>query len=264
MCELFPFSFSLAPPPFAITQHKNKKKNKKEMSNNDQVRGVADSAPTKKSSMVPENILESMTETLAYAEEVRTALLQLFAVAGDDPDMLAELPPLLQARVYLVLAKTATSLLSVQLRCTGVDPDDHPISKEFDRLSLCGERLGRYKDWDKAPLRPSTKINKRGAARVISHALPQLTAEQRESLRDISRGNEARMVSFTDKRARKKRKHQGGGSSSSGFQSVRQAAEEFLQKAAKELVMCTDPDGPRGPLRNLADMEEHEQVEQET
>lgn len=62
--------------------------------------------------MVPENILESVTETLAYAEEVRTALLQFFAVAGDDPDALAELPPLLQARAYLVLSKTTTSLLS--------------------------------------------------------------------------------------------------------------------------------------------------------
>lgn len=78
----------------------------------DQTGGFGEPAPVQKSSMVPENILESVTETLAYAEEVRTALLQFFAVAGDDPDALAELPPLLQARAYLVLSKAATSLLS--------------------------------------------------------------------------------------------------------------------------------------------------------
>lgn len=74
--------------------------------------GVGETAPVQKNLIVPENILESVTETLAYAEEVRAALLQFLAIAGDDPDTLAELPPLLQARAYLVLAKTATTLLS--------------------------------------------------------------------------------------------------------------------------------------------------------
>jgi CMP-N-acetylneuraminic acid synthetase len=81
-------------------------------------------------------------------------------------------------------------------------------------------------------------------------------------LRDISRGNEARIRSFADNRARKKRRQHGSGTSSLREKSVRQAAEEFLQKAAKELVLSTDPD-VRGPLRNLSDGEEQEQVEQQ-
>jgi hypothetical protein len=82
------------------------------MLSEDQTGGVGDTAPVQKSLMVPENILASVTETLAYAEEVGAALLHFLAIAGDEPDKLAELPPLLQARAYLVLAKISTSLLS--------------------------------------------------------------------------------------------------------------------------------------------------------
>ncbi|KAJ3693346.1 hypothetical protein LUZ60_008826 [Juncus effusus] len=214
---------------------------------------AAAAAAAKESSMVPEKILESVTETLSYTEEVRNGLLQLFAVTGEDPDLLEELPPLIRARVYLLLAKTVTTLLSVQMRCTGIDPDEHPISKEFDRLRLCGEKLGKFQDWDKAPLKPSTRINTRAAARVIGHSLPQLTAEQKEGLRDISKGNEDRMIKLSaDKRVRKKRKQ-----SLNGPQ-VKKAAEEFLQKAAKELLGGNSEGGVRGPLRNLGDQEMHD------
>jgi hypothetical protein len=82
------------------------------MLSEDHTAGVGDTAPVQKNLMVPENILASVTETLAYAEEVRAALLQFLSIAGDDPHTLSELPPLLQARAYLMLAKTTTSLLS--------------------------------------------------------------------------------------------------------------------------------------------------------
>ncbi|KAL6541915.1 hypothetical protein OROGR_011401 [Orobanche gracilis] len=56
----------------------------------------------------------------------------------------------------------------LKLRCKDVDPDDHPVKKEFvslntpthiplwsERLSLYQEKLQQCMDMNKAPLRPS-------------------------------------------------------------------------------------------------------------
>ncbi|XP_058082484.1 uncharacterized protein LOC131230602 [Magnolia sinica] len=94
------------------------------------------------------------------------------------------------------------------------------------------------------PLRPSTTINYQAATRFIEHSLPDLTAEQKQSMQDISR-REGRKSSFHEHRgSRKKRK----GPSSEKHQSVRDAAREFLEKATRELLGAEDD--VRGPLRN--------------
>ncbi|ONK66850.1 uncharacterized protein A4U43_C06F12680, partial [Asparagus officinalis] len=80
-----------------------------------------------------------------------------------------------------------------------------------------------------APLRPSTTINRQAATRFIEHSLPDLTPGQRHSMREISRQEDTR------NRFNNKRKH-----SPSEKQSVRDAAQEFLEKAARELLGSND------------------------
>jgi exosome complex protein LRP1 len=111
---------------------------------------------------VPTTVVSAAEETLAAAESVGDHLSQLLAAAAEDPDAVAELPPLRRARAFLAVAHAATSLLAgtpcspfrslslftffsfppdlsasilgifaVRLRCSGIDPDEHPIWKEF-------------------------------------------------------------------------------------------------------------------------------------
>jgi exosome complex protein LRP1 len=112
---------------------------------------------------VPTSVVFAAEETLAAAESVGDHLSQLLAAAAEDPDAVAELPPLRRARAFLAVAHAATSLLAgtpcspfrslslftffpsflpdlsasilgifaVRLRCSGIDPDEHPIWKEF-------------------------------------------------------------------------------------------------------------------------------------
>ncbi|KAI6680409.1 hypothetical protein NL676_034290 [Syzygium grande] len=143
-------------------------------------------------SMVPEPVLHSAKSTLLGLEALRTQLPEFLSLA--DPDVLAELPPLPRARALLVLAKAASTLLAVRLRCNGVDPDGHPIKSELERLSLYEGKLERLVDLSKAPLRPSTTLNHQAATRFIEHSLPDLTPDQRQSMRELSRGGGQRAM----------------------------------------------------------------------
>ncbi|WOK95050.1 hypothetical protein Cni_G03756 [Canna indica] len=193
------------------------------------------------SAAIPRAAVDAVVETLAAVDGLQSHLHQFLTIA--DSDVLAELPPLHRARAFLVLAQAASVLLSVRLRCNGVQPDDHPIAKEFERLSLYQQKLGRFDEWSKAPLRPSTRLNSQAATRFIGHSLPDLTPEQRKSMRDISRGN------FVNHRANKKRKQQ-----KPERQSARAAAQEFLEKAARELLGASDL-AMKGPLQEVSDNE---------
>ncbi|ONK64562.1 uncharacterized protein A4U43_C07F27390 [Asparagus officinalis] len=96
-----------------------------------------------------------------------------------------------------------------------------------------------------SPLRPSTTLNRQAATRFIGRSLPDLTPGQRQSMREISRGEGDTRSRFPENhRSQKKRKH-----SSREKQSVRAAAQEFLEKAARELLGPEDHT-VKGPLRD--------------
>ncbi|KAK9280641.1 hypothetical protein L1049_014337 [Liquidambar formosana] len=192
------------------------------------------------STVVPESVMEAVKRTSQNVKDVETHLLQFLSLS--DPDVLAQLPPLQRAQSLLLFAKATTTLYTLRLRCSGVHPDDHPVKSELERLSLYQDKLERFIDLSKAPLRPSTTLNYRAATRFIEHSLPDLTPEQKKSMRNISRGEEPK-ISYLERSSQKKRKYQ-----SSEKQSVQAAAQEFLAKAARELL-GDNKGGFKGPLQ---------------
>ena len=62
-------------------------------------------------SAVRPSVVSAAEDTLAAAESVGDHLSQLLA-AAEDPNAVAELPPLLRARAFLAVAQAATSLLA--------------------------------------------------------------------------------------------------------------------------------------------------------
>ncbi|GMY29176.1 nuclear nucleic acid-binding protein C1D [Fagus crenata] len=189
--------------------------------------------------VVPDSVMESVNKTVSNVEEVGTHLTHFLSLS--DPDVLSQMPPLQRAQTLLLLARATSTLFTLRLRCTGVHPDDHPVKSELERLSLYQDKLERLIDLSKAPLRPSTTLNYKAATRFIEHSLPDLTSEQKRSMRSISRG-EGSNIKYLERSAQKRRKYQ-----SSEKQSVQTAAKEFLEKAARELL-GDNKGGLVGPL----------------
>ncbi|KAF3781315.1 Nuclear nucleic acid-binding protein [Nymphaea thermarum] len=196
---------------------------------------------------IPESVMESVCRTQTNLEELRTNMTQFLATC--DVDVLAELTPLQRANAFLTLAKAISTLVSLNLRCNGVNPEDHPVKSELERVSLYEDKLERLVEYNKGPSRPSTTINHQAATRVIGHSLPDLTPDQKQSLLQISRADGHKSRTDENRRARKKRKHH-----SSEKQSIRAAAQEFLEKAKRELL--GEERSFQGPLHGLSSDDE--------
>ncbi|XP_027355676.1 nuclear nucleic acid-binding protein C1D [Abrus precatorius] len=190
-------------------------------------------------SAVPESAMDAVNTTLSNLHQLRTHFHDFLSLS--DPHLLSQMPPIQRAQSLFLLAKITSTLLALNLRCSGVHPDDHPIKSELDRLDLYEDKLQCLLDLSEAPLRPSTTLNYQAATRFIEHSLPDLTPEQRKNMRNISRGEGHKMKH--QERAGQKRKYQ-----SSEKQSVQTAAKEFLEKAARELLGDSNC-GIKGPLQ---------------
>ncbi|KAD6453830.1 hypothetical protein R6Q59_015618 [Mikania micrantha] len=189
---------------------------------------------------VPESVMESVIRTSNNFKEFQTQFADFLPLC--DPETLSELDPIQRAQSLILLAKATTALFALKLRCNGVDPYDHPVRSELDRLSLYQEKLDKCINLSNEPLRPSTTLNYQAATRFIEHSLPDLTPDQRKNMREISRleGINRRR---SDGNASKKRKYL-----TSKKTSVKTAAQEFLEKATRELL-GDDGSSFKGPLK---------------
>ncbi|VFR01836.1 unnamed protein product [Cuscuta campestris] len=192
--------------------------------------------------LIPEAATEALRRTSKNIDDLSANMDQFLSLC--DADALSRLNPLDRAHCLLLLSKAITTAYALRLRCKGVNPDDH-----HERLSLYQVKVQRSLDLSKAPLRPSATINANAAARFIEHSLPDLTPEQRQSMRDISKGEGARMK-YLERNIHKKRKCQSGEK-----QSVRAATQEFLEKASRELL-GDNKSGFKGPLHPPQDSDE--------
>ncbi|BAT82449.1 hypothetical protein LR48_Vigan07g250200 [Vigna angularis] len=90
---------------------------------------------------VPEAVMETLNRTLGSLQQLETELPQFLALS--DPDLLAQLPFLERAHSLFSLAKLTSTLYSLKLRCRGVNPNDHPVKSELDKLNLLQKKLER-------------------------------------------------------------------------------------------------------------------------
>ncbi|XP_010493754.1 PREDICTED: nuclear nucleic acid-binding protein C1D-like [Camelina sativa] len=193
--------------------------------------------------VVPVSAIEAVTQTLAHLKELKPQLEQMLALA--EPEVLAAMKPLQRAKTMYLLADATTTLYELRLRCTGVDPDDHRVKSEIERINVYREKFQKCLDQSKEPLRPTTVLNRQAATRFIEHSLPDLTSTQKQNIRDLSKGEQSR-IRYSETTARK-RKYQ-----SNEKQSVQSAAKDFLEKAAREII-GNNENGLKGPLMAAAD-----------
>ncbi|XP_060172171.1 uncharacterized protein LOC132603228 isoform X2 [Lycium barbarum] len=174
-----------------------------------------ESGSSSNSKAIPDSVMEAVKRTSKNIDDLSNNLDEFLSLYG--ADVFPELGPLQQAESLLLLAKATTTLFALRLRCKGVNPDEHPVKLEFERLSLYQEKLQYLMDLNKACL-----------------------AEQRRSMREISKGEGTR-IKYVERIAHKKRKYP-------EQRSVRTAAQEFLEKASRELL-GENQSGFKGPLQ---------------
>ncbi|KAL0312125.1 UNVERIFIED_CONTAM: Nuclear nucleic acid-binding protein C1D [Sesamum radiatum] len=187
---------------------------------------------------IPESVMEAVRRTSGNMDEVKANLEEFLSYCNTET--LSRMEPLERAQALFLVAKATTTLFALRLRCKGIDPDNHPVKKELERLDLYQEKLQRSMDLHKAPLRPSATINPR--QQPVSLSIPCLIFPLKKSMREISRGESPR-IKYSDRSLQKKRKYQ-----ASEKLSVRAAAQEFLEKAARELL-GDNKNGVKGPLQ---------------
>lgn len=195
--------------------------------------------------VVPEAVVEAAKRTSTNIEDFKTHFLPFLSLC--DADVLSQMDPLQRAKSLLLLAKATTTLFTLRLRCTGVNPDDHPVKSELERVNLYQDKLERFQALSKEPLRPSATLNYQAATRFIEHSLPDLTPDQKQSMREISKGEAVMKVVETN--VHKKRKCH-------SKMSVQTAAQQFLEKATRELL-GGNSSGFKGPL-NPQDINDNE------
>jgi exosome complex protein LRP1 len=137
----------------------------------------------------------------------------------------AGLPPLDRARLHLAQASAVAALYGLLLKAGGRDAAaDGGASREGERLAAYTRKVKRAAG---AIERPSVTLDIAAASRFIDHAIPDLSAEQREALR--SAGQAA-------KRARPDGRAAGGGGgvkrpATSAARPAAEAAEAALREA---------------------------------
>nr|XP_012605636.1 nuclear nucleic acid-binding protein C1D isoform X2 [Microcebus murinus] len=81
-------------------------------------------------------------------------------------ELLQKLDPLEQAKVDLVSAYTLNSMFWVYLATQGVNPKEHPVKQELERIRVYMNRVKEITDKKKAG-----KLDKGAAARFVKNAL---------------------------------------------------------------------------------------------
>ncbi|XP_061364936.1 uncharacterized protein LOC133308310 [Gastrolobium bilobum] len=160
---------------------------------------------------VPEEMMDAVNRTLSSVEQLETHLPQFLSLS--DPQFLSQMPYLERAHSLLSLAKLTSTLFSLKLRCRGINPNDHPVKSELDKLSEYQKKLDR---------------------------LQILIEAQKQDVRNISREEELKLN--YQECAGQKRKYP-----SSEEQSVKTEPEEFLEKTTGELLGNNDG-SLKGPM----------------
>ncbi|MEE6474520.1 hypothetical protein FKM82_010409 [Ascaphus truei] len=88
-------------------------------------------------------------------------------------ELLQKVEPLEQAKLDLVAAYTLNSLFWIYLTTQGVNPKEHPVKEELERIRTYMNRVKEITDRKKA-----ARLDRGAARRFIKHALCDPTSEE--------------------------------------------------------------------------------------
>ena len=107
---------------------------------------------------LPDDVKAQLDRFEAAVESVETGLEPL--LGADRRELEASLTPLERAKVHVALANAVSTLFSMYLKAVGLDPAEHAVRKELERVELvwcpfkrCAEDYYRNADarYDRSP-----------------------------------------------------------------------------------------------------------------
>ncbi|KAM6309632.1 nuclear nucleic acid-binding protein C1D [Podargus strigoides] len=103
-------------------------------------------------------------------------------------ELLQKLEPLEQAKLDLVSVYTLNSMFWVYLATQGINPKEHPVKQELERIRTYMNKVKEIADKKKA-----SKLNKGAASRFVRNALWEPNAENEHTSKTPAKGKKRKM-----------------------------------------------------------------------
>ncbi|KAM9196237.1 nuclear nucleic acid-binding protein C1D isoform 2-T4 [Mergus octosetaceus] len=103
-------------------------------------------------------------------------------------ELLYKLEPLEQAKLDLVSAYTLNSMFWVYLATQGINPKEHPVKQELERIRTYMNKVKEIADKKKA-----SKLDKGAASRFVRNALWEPSPENERTSKTPAKGKKRKM-----------------------------------------------------------------------
>lgn len=98
-----------------------------------------------------------------------------------------KLTPMQRANAHLNVARGLHHAYIMLLRTQGLTSKNHPYHQESERLKVYGKKVRKLESAEYlATHKPALELNIGAANRFISHAIPDLSADQKTALKEVS------------------------------------------------------------------------------
>mmetsp|Transcript_7668 Transcript_7668/g.11376 ORF Transcript_7668/g.11376 Transcript_7668/m.11376 type:complete len:159 (-) Transcript_7668:243-719(-) len=137
--------------------------------------------------------LQRFSETLDTVEKSLKPVVELV----QDEEEMEKMPAADKARAHIALSYAANSLFYLYLKTQGMDPSQHPVREELERVKQAFIRLSKATNADaevKAEFASKSKLNMEAGARVIAANIDGDKGLKR-SIKDAGKGNQKRKKS---------------------------------------------------------------------
>jgi len=123
----------------------------------------------------------------AALSAIETHLAPYFAVPREETQ--ATLAPIDQAKLNIVTAYSINTLYYIYLRTRGMNPNDHPVKQELERVKLYIKKIKELADTPDVPKEPNVRLNVDAAGRFIQHALAPTNSDSMDTTSSTSNNN---------------------------------------------------------------------------
>mmetsp|Transcript_853 Transcript_853/g.1982 ORF Transcript_853/g.1982 Transcript_853/m.1982 type:complete len:207 (+) Transcript_853:112-732(+) len=189
---------------------------------------------------VPEEVQAQLDEFEKIIGKLEEALEPFLGITGKDME---QLEPLEAAQLQLTLGEAAGQLFKLYLLSVGIDPREHPIEKETERLTQWAKRLAKAASKKEASeSQRGLALNIGAANRFIEHAIPELSKEQKQQLREVGKAAKKENKAVHGDKASKQKGAAAGSASAEDFLASVFGRQEEAGAPAKRGATGSSPD----------------------
>lgn len=120
---------------------------------------------------LPEDVKSQLERFEAAVASVETGLAPILAL--DRRELEAALTPLERAKVHVSMANAVSTLFSMYLKAVGLDPADHAVKRELERVALYRTKLDKAAAAERRAAGKAARgaVDAAAAGRMVKHAL---------------------------------------------------------------------------------------------